>query len=222
MKYSDYARRGYFELVAAAALAGGILVALEYQVTRRSRPYVALAIGLVGLTIVVLASAALRLQLYQDAYGWTELRLYVAVSIAAMAVTLADPRGLPRHAIGRAGSGTRWWSSGSSRSSPSTSSRRRRSSRSAISRGSSTRPSCRPTARHPSTPTTSGSCPTTPSRPWSRRCRACRRGSARASWRLLYERRFELSQRARLRVAVRLEPRPRARQGRPRDTPVSR
>jgi hypothetical protein len=89
MKYSDYARRGYFELVAAAALAGGILVALEYQVTRRSRAYVALAIGLVGLTIVVLASAALRLQLYQDAYGWTELRLYVAVSIAAMAATLA-------------------------------------------------------------------------------------------------------------------------------------
>ena len=89
MKYSDYARRGYFELVAAAALAGGILVALEYQVTRRSRPYLVLAIALVGLTIVVLASAALRLQLYQDAYGWTELRLYVAVSIAAMAATLA-------------------------------------------------------------------------------------------------------------------------------------
>jgi hypothetical protein len=89
MKYSDYARRGYFELVAAAALAGGILVGLEYQVTRRSRPYVVLAIGLVGLTIVVLASAALRLKLYQDAYGWTELRLYVAVSIAAMAITLA-------------------------------------------------------------------------------------------------------------------------------------
>ena len=38
---------------------------------------------------MVLASAALRLKLYQDAYGWTELRLYVAVSIAAMAVTLA-------------------------------------------------------------------------------------------------------------------------------------
>ena len=89
MKYSDYARRGYFELVAAAALAGGILVGIEYQVARRTRTYVALALGLVGLTIVVLASAALRLELYQDAYGWTELRLYVAVSIAAMAVTLA-------------------------------------------------------------------------------------------------------------------------------------
>jgi len=88
MKYSDYARRGFFELVAAAALAGGVLVALEYEVTRRSRTYVALALALVGLTIVVLASAALRLKLYQDAYGWTELRLYVAVSIVAMAATL--------------------------------------------------------------------------------------------------------------------------------------
>lgn len=88
MTYSTYARRGYFELVAAAALSGGILVVLEYQVLVRTRAYAALAIGLVGLTLIVLASAVLRLQLYQDAYGWTELRLYVAVSIAAMAATL--------------------------------------------------------------------------------------------------------------------------------------
>ena len=88
MTYSDYARRGYFELVAAAALAGGILVFLEYQVVRRPRSYVLAAIVLVALTLVVLASAVLRLSLYQDAYGWTELRLYVAVSIAAMAATL--------------------------------------------------------------------------------------------------------------------------------------
>ena len=88
MTYSAYARRGYFELVAAAALAGALLVFLEYQVIARTRPYVVLAIGLVALTLVVLASAVLRLQLYQDAYGWTELRLYVAVSIVAMAATL--------------------------------------------------------------------------------------------------------------------------------------
>jgi hypothetical protein len=89
MTYSDYARRGYFELVAAAALAGGVLVFLEYQITRRPRIYVAAAIALVIMTLVVLASAVLRLKLYQDAYGWTELRLYVAVSIAAMAAALA-------------------------------------------------------------------------------------------------------------------------------------
>jgi hypothetical protein len=89
MTYADYARRGYFELVAAAALAGGLLAALEITIARRPRAYVALALALVGLTVVVLASAALRLGLYQAAYGWTELRLYVAVSIVALAVTLA-------------------------------------------------------------------------------------------------------------------------------------
>jgi hypothetical protein len=89
MTYSDYARRGYFELVAAAGLAGGTIVALDYHVVRRPRAYLALTVALVALTIVVLASAAVRLQLYQEAYGWTELRVYVAVSIVAMAITLA-------------------------------------------------------------------------------------------------------------------------------------
>jgi hypothetical protein len=89
MTYSAYARRGFFELVGAAALAGAIIVFLEYQVVARTRAYLVLALALVALTIVVLASAVLRLQLYQDAYGWTELRLYVAVSIGALAATLA-------------------------------------------------------------------------------------------------------------------------------------
>jgi len=88
MTYADYARRGYFELVAAAGLAGGILVGLDLAIARRPAAYLALAVTLVALTIAVLLSAAVRLGLYQDAYGWTELRLYVAVSIAALAVTL--------------------------------------------------------------------------------------------------------------------------------------
>ena len=78
MTYSDYARRGFFELVAAACLAGAVAVVLEATVARRSRPYIAALLGLLALTGVVLVSAALRLRLYQDAYGWTELRLYVA------------------------------------------------------------------------------------------------------------------------------------------------
>lgn len=88
MTYADYARRGYFELVAAAGLGGGILVGLDLAIARRPAAYVCLALGLVALTIAVLVSAAVRLGLYQDAYGWTELRLYVAVSIAALALTL--------------------------------------------------------------------------------------------------------------------------------------
>lgn len=88
MTYADYARRGYFELVAAAGLAGGILVGLDLALARRPRGYLILALLLVGLTVAVLVSAAFRLGLYQDAYGWTELRLYVAVSIVALAATL--------------------------------------------------------------------------------------------------------------------------------------
>ncbi|MEO8469551.1 MAG: DUF4173 domain-containing protein [Chloroflexota bacterium] len=88
LTYSNYARRGFFELVAATALAGIIVVVLEGVVARRSRPYLAALIVLIGLTGVVLASAALRLRLYQDAYGWTELRLYVLTTIVTMGAAL--------------------------------------------------------------------------------------------------------------------------------------
>jgi hypothetical protein len=94
LTYADYARRGYFELVAAACLAGGVIVGLDLNVRRRTLPYLVLAVALVALTIVMLASAALRLGLYQQAYGWTELRLYVAVSIVALAVTLVALAGV--------------------------------------------------------------------------------------------------------------------------------
>lgn len=94
LTYSEYARRGYFELVAAAAFAAATLVGLELAIGSRSRAYLVLGLGLVGLILAVLASAALRLQLYQDAYGWTELRLYVGLSIAAMAAALAVLAGL--------------------------------------------------------------------------------------------------------------------------------
>lgn len=97
--YAEYARRGFFELLAVAALAGGLVLATEAVVRHRSRAYVAAAIGLMVLTAVVLASAFLRLRLYQDAFGWTELRFYVLASIGWLAigigiaiVCLADDR----------------------------------------------------------------------------------------------------------------------------------
>ena len=44
---------------------------------------------LVALTGVVLVSAALRLRLYQEAYGWTELRFYVYAAIGWLGLGLA-------------------------------------------------------------------------------------------------------------------------------------
>lgn len=99
LTYADYARRGFFELLAVAFLVGGLILAFERFVRERPRAYVAAGIGLVFLTIVVLASAFLRLRLYQDAYGWTELRFYVLAAILWLAlgailavVTLATDR----------------------------------------------------------------------------------------------------------------------------------
>ncbi len=94
MTYSDYARRGFFELVAAACLAGAVVVALETTVERRSRPYLAALLALVGLSALVVVSAWMRLRLYQDAYGWTELRLYVLVAIVSLGAALIVTAGL--------------------------------------------------------------------------------------------------------------------------------
>jgi hypothetical protein len=89
MTYSEYARRGFFELVAVAVLAGGLIVTAERMARRRGRLLVGAAIGLALLTGVVLVSAALRLRLYQEAYGWTELRLYVIATILLLGIVLA-------------------------------------------------------------------------------------------------------------------------------------
>ncbi len=90
MNYSDYARQGYFQLVGVVALAGLLLLG-AHAVVGRTRAFLVAAVALLLLTGVILASAAVRLGLYQGAYGWTELRFYVAASIGwlALCVVLA-------------------------------------------------------------------------------------------------------------------------------------
>jgi hypothetical protein len=108
LTYAEYARRGFFDLVIVVALAGLLVVALDLAVGRRSRLQLGGALVLLGLTAVVLVSAFLRLRLYQDAYGWTELRfvvltaiLWLAVALAVAAVLLARRRtGWVLHALG--------------------------------------------------------------------------------------------------------------------------
>jgi hypothetical protein len=87
MSYSDYARQGYFQLVGVVALAGLLLLGAN-AVVGRTRAFLVVAIALLLLTAVILASAALRLGLYQGAYGWTELRFFVAASIAWLGLSV--------------------------------------------------------------------------------------------------------------------------------------
>jgi hypothetical protein len=87
--YSAYARRGFFELMASASLVGALLFGLGLQSRTRSRVTTALGSVLVGLTLIVLASAHYRLDLYQLAYGWTELRFYALAGIVFLGLALA-------------------------------------------------------------------------------------------------------------------------------------
>jgi hypothetical protein len=82
LTYSTYARRGFFELIAVAVLAGGLLFAVELVVAKRTRLYVGAALTLAVATLVIVVSAAYRMQLYQLAYGWTEQRFYALAGIA--------------------------------------------------------------------------------------------------------------------------------------------
>lgn len=91
--YADYARRGFFELVAVGLLAMGLALGL-LQLVRRGesggyRLFQTLLSALVVLVMVVLASAGQRLTLYEAAYGFTTLRLYSHVFMAVLAGVFA-------------------------------------------------------------------------------------------------------------------------------------
>jgi hypothetical protein len=86
MTYSEYARRGFFELIAVAMLAGTVILAVDRLVAERGWVYRASSLALAGLTGAVLLSAVVRLGLYQAAYGWTELRFYALAAVVWLAV----------------------------------------------------------------------------------------------------------------------------------------
>jgi hypothetical protein len=90
LTYAEYARRGFFELVTVAALALAVLLGADWALRRRGPRdewlLRALAVTLVALLFVVLASALQRMLLYQAQYGLTELRLYVTACIGWLAV----------------------------------------------------------------------------------------------------------------------------------------
>jgi hypothetical protein len=91
--YAEYARRGFGELVAVAFFSLMLLLAFG-SLTRREQPaqrrvFSGLSVFLVAMAAVILASSYGRLLLYEDAYGFTSLRLYTHVFILWLGVLLA-------------------------------------------------------------------------------------------------------------------------------------
>lgn len=109
LTYAEYARSGFFQLVVVSVFVLAIVAVASWVIELRGRERWLMA-GLLGLlcalTVVVLASALHRLDLYVDAYGFSRLRATVEAVIwwlgAVFALVLAAGAvRLTRH--GRAG-----------------------------------------------------------------------------------------------------------------------
>lgn len=92
LTYSNYARRGFFELVAVAMMVLGMILYLDHITLRKASGqniiFRVLSIVIVGLTLVMLVSAWRRLELYELAYGFTYLRVLPHVFMVWLGILL--------------------------------------------------------------------------------------------------------------------------------------
>ncbi len=89
LTYAQYARHGFFELVAVSLLVVPVILTANTVTGGRRRLVRGLSAGLVLLEIVVALSALQRLRVYVHEYGLTELRIYATgVVLWIMAVLL--------------------------------------------------------------------------------------------------------------------------------------
>ncbi len=90
--YSDYARRGFFELVWVVGLMLPLLLLLHWLLphdkNQAQRIYRALAAGMVGLLFVIVASAVQRMQIYVADAGLTELRVQASAMMLWLSIVL--------------------------------------------------------------------------------------------------------------------------------------
>lgn len=96
--YSEYARRGFSELVAVAVLSLLLTLTLGSIARREGRTqrtlFTVLKVVLLALVLVILGSALQRLLLYEQAYGFTRLRTYTLIFIPWLALLLLAAIGL--------------------------------------------------------------------------------------------------------------------------------
>src|SRR3989344_3436559 len=88
--YAEYARRGFFELIAVAIISLLLLLSTEKYVVKKEADHAlgfkVLSTALVVQVILIMASAFTSLSLYEEAYGFTILRLYSHAFIILLAV----------------------------------------------------------------------------------------------------------------------------------------
>ena len=93
LTYAEYARQGFFELVTASGLVLPVLAGADWLVRNDSREhrrtFRQLAIVLLLLLAVVMASALERMRLYVGAFGLSEIRVYATAFMLYLAGVFA-------------------------------------------------------------------------------------------------------------------------------------
>ena len=124
LTYAEYVHQGFGQLTVATALTLLVVWAAARKAPRETSAdvmWVRASLGLLcALTLVVVASALYRMHVYQEAYGFTELRLLVdvfegwlgllVVAVMVAGITLRGawlPRAAAAHRRGRRCSGSR-------------------------------------------------------------------------------------------------------------------
>jgi hypothetical protein len=92
LTYAEYARTGFFQLLAAAVLAVGVIGVLrataEVREGAEHTRFTVLSLGVIVLTLALVVSAFHRLFLYEQAFGLTMLRLYAQAAIVWVGLVL--------------------------------------------------------------------------------------------------------------------------------------
>lgn len=92
LTYAEYARSGFFELVAVVALVVPVLLLAHWLFVgnRRGRLlFAVLTMMTASLVLVIMASAMWRMNLYYEAFGLTELRFYATAFMVWLGAILA-------------------------------------------------------------------------------------------------------------------------------------
>lgn len=91
LTYAQYARSGFFQLMAAAAISFVVLCVVRRTVhlaTSTGRVLRGLVAAVAVLTVFLVVGSIIRLRLYSDVFGLTHLRLYTVVSAVWLGVVV--------------------------------------------------------------------------------------------------------------------------------------
>ena len=88
--FAEATHRGFGEMIVAAVLCAMVIITLDQRALRNGRERIVrlLSWGVIAGSLMVVASAYLRVRYYEGAYGYTEQRLYVQVICGLISLTL--------------------------------------------------------------------------------------------------------------------------------------